>query len=691
MDAQWGPCLQRLEGHEHSISSIACSTDGQRLATGSEDKTVKIWDYFTGECLLTLKGHRDSVRSVVFSTDCQKVISASYHGTVKIWDIRLGNCLQTLKFNSGDGFYSASLSPNGKLAAEISDERVLTIWNLTDTPSRILSVPATRLSSNTINYKGFQIGIVLSADNRRIAVHFPEDDAFIWDIATNTLFRTLQGSSRLSHDNMTFSPDGQLLASDIPDGGIKIWNIETGECIKTLACPGIVTSVHVVFSPDGLRIASAFSDGKFMVWDTCTGNHLQTILGPHSWPDSMVFSANGRELISDSERGVARIWDVDTGHTSPVPEIPIHRIDNLLFSKNNKSITSRSDGEIKIWNTSDGICSHSIQVHPKFYSNDVMFSEGGQWAAVSEKHGTIKISSIDGRQSVQISNAYEKILQQLIFTTNDRYFVSRGDDMVKIWEPTTGECLQIIHDVARWQPVAYAPHSQKIATATTFQRRSQLVKIWDITTMECLQTLDTPPVGYMFFSPDDKLLGMAMEGYTGSNRKIGLVKCWDVVKGTCLQTFPDVSRVVQKGAFSSDNQLMVLFSIGMWLDDTRTLDRISVWDVATGASLVSLGVELSIDSLSFDPLNNSHIHTNCGVLDLSLDTPEIGNVSPREVFYRGYGISLDGMWIVNGKERLIWLPPDYRNRATAVLGSQIAIGVVALESNHLCLIKFTDK
>lgn len=486
---------------------------------------------------------------------------------------------------------------------------------------------------------------------------------------------------------MTFSLDGQLFASQIGPGRMKIWNIETQECIKLLAGYGGVVSV--VFSPDGLRIAFALYGGNIMIWDTSTGNHLQTILGPDDTPNSVVFSANGRELISASHEGVVRIWNVDTGHTSPVPRTPIHSIGNVIFSKDNRAIKSRSLSEIKIWNTLNGTFSHSIQLLPQISIDDVVFSEGGQWVAFVEDHGAIKISSVDGRQSIRILNTREENLQQLIFTTNGRYLVSQGYDVVKIWEPTTGECLQIIHDVAPFVPIACAPHSQKIAMATG-QCGSQLVNIWDMSTKKCLQTLNAPAVGYMFFSPDDKLLGTTTEDDTTNGNTDGLITCWDVVKGTCLQTFLDVDTIVKRGAFSSDNQVMVSFSTAEWYP-TRLSGRINVWDIATGASLVSLAVGLQIDSFSFDPLNNSHIHTNFGVLDLSLDTPETGNVSPREVFYRGYGISVDGMWIVNGKERLIWLPPDYRNRATAVLGSQVAIGVVTLESNHLCLIKFTDK
>jgi WD40 repeat protein len=76
------------------------SADGQRLASGSDDSTVKIWDAATGACKQTLEGHGSSVTSVVFSADGQRFASGSDGGTVKIWDAATGACLQTLDVGS---------------------------------------------------------------------------------------------------------------------------------------------------------------------------------------------------------------------------------------------------------------------------------------------------------------------------------------------------------------------------------------------------------------------------------------------------------------------------------------------------------------------------------------------------------------------------------------------------------------
>ena len=97
MGDEWGACLQTLEGHSGAVSSVAFSHDSTRLASSSDDRTVKIWDASSGACLQTLEGHSRYVNSVAFSHDSTRLASSSYDRTVKIWDASSGACLQTLE------------------------------------------------------------------------------------------------------------------------------------------------------------------------------------------------------------------------------------------------------------------------------------------------------------------------------------------------------------------------------------------------------------------------------------------------------------------------------------------------------------------------------------------------------------------------------------------------------------------
>ncbi|KAI8689367.1 NACHT domain-containing protein [Fusarium sp. Ph1] len=130
MDTATGAYVQTLKGHGDSVWSVVFSADSQRLASGSRDKTIKIWDTATGACMQTLEGHSNSVRSVVFSVDGQRLASSSYDKTVKIWDAATGAYMQTLE-GHGNSVSSVVFSADGQRLASGSEDRTVKIWDAT--------------------------------------------------------------------------------------------------------------------------------------------------------------------------------------------------------------------------------------------------------------------------------------------------------------------------------------------------------------------------------------------------------------------------------------------------------------------------------------------------------------------------------------------------------------------------------
>ncbi|RYP29509.1 hypothetical protein DL767_006699 [Monosporascus sp. MG133] len=112
VEHNWTACLSTFEGHGGSVYSVAFSPDGSRLASGSYDRTVKVWDAATGACLSTLEGHGGEVNSVAFSPNGSRLASGSYDGTVKVWDAATGAYLLILA-GHGDSVYSVAFSPDG--------------------------------------------------------------------------------------------------------------------------------------------------------------------------------------------------------------------------------------------------------------------------------------------------------------------------------------------------------------------------------------------------------------------------------------------------------------------------------------------------------------------------------------------------------------------------------------------------
>ncbi|KKF92466.1 Vegetative incompatibility protein HET-E-1 [Ceratocystis platani] len=257
-DATSGACLQTLEGHDEEVTSVIFSTDGQRLASGSWDKTVKIWDATSGSCLQTLKGHDDWVSSVVFSIDGQRLASGADDSTVKIWDATSGACLQTLK---GHGHYVTS--------------------------------------------------VIFSTDGQRLASGSRDKTVKIWDATSGACLQTLEGHDK-EVTSVIFSTGGQRLASGSLDKTVKIWDATSGTCLKTLeGHDGDVTSV--IFSTEGQQLASGSRDKTVKIWDATSGACLQTLEGHDKEVTSVTFSTGGQRLASGSSDKTVKIWDTTSG------------------------------------------------------------------------------------------------------------------------------------------------------------------------------------------------------------------------------------------------------------------------------------------------------------------------------------------------------------------------------------------
>ena len=96
--------LQLFEGHMDWILSVAWRSDERRVLTGSNDRTVRLWNVDTGRCLQVLEGHRDQVTSVVFNADQRHALSGSTDMTVRLWDLDTGRCVRSSRGATGSAF-----------------------------------------------------------------------------------------------------------------------------------------------------------------------------------------------------------------------------------------------------------------------------------------------------------------------------------------------------------------------------------------------------------------------------------------------------------------------------------------------------------------------------------------------------------------------------------------------------------
>ncbi|KAH8752251.1 vegetative incompatibility protein HET-E-1 [Diaporthe sp. PMI_573] len=390
MEDTWNACVQTLEGHDGRIRSIAISPDGRWLASGSDDKTVKIWDVATGACKQTLVGHDDWIQSIAISPDGRWLASGSDDKTVKIWDVATGACKQTL-VGHDDGIQSIAISPDGRWLASGSDDKTVKIWDV-----------ATGACKQTLVGRDDGIlSIAISPDGRWLASGSDDKTVKIWDMATGACKQTLVGHAD-GIQSIAISPDGRWLASGSDDKTVKIWDMATGACKQTLVghADGIQS---IAISPDGRWLASGSWDKTVKIWDMATGACKQTLVGHDDWILSIAISPDGRWLASGSDDKTIKIWDMATGACKQTLVGHDDRIRSIAISPDGRWLASGSDDKtVKIWDMATGACKQTL------------------------------VGRDDRILSIAIS-------------PDGRWLASGSDKTIKIWDMATGACKQTLH------------------------------------------------------------------------------------------------------------------------------------------------------------------------------------------------------------------------------------------------------
>ncbi len=213
-----GLCIRTFD-HGSIVTSLAITPNAWYVLSGSFDKTIKIWILDSGRCLRTLVGHTEKVTSIAISSNGWYIVSGSLDKTIKIWVLKTGQCLHTL-WGHIHGVTSVAISPNGKQIVSGSVDNTLKVW---ENEKCILT-----LKGHTAKITS----IAFSPDGQNIISGSEDTSLQVRKLKTGQCLHTLIGhTDKITSVIMT--PDGQYIISG-SQNEIKIWS-NKGECVHTLA------------------------------------------------------------------------------------------------------------------------------------------------------------------------------------------------------------------------------------------------------------------------------------------------------------------------------------------------------------------------------------------------------------------------------------------------------------------------
>jgi len=378
-----------LYGHTDWVRSLIFSSDGTSLVSGGDDTTIKLWDIQTGGVVKTFSGHTDYVWSVSISADCTEIASGSDDKTIRLWDTQTGECHCVIK--QQDDVYHVLFSPTN--------------------PQYLLSISKNK----------------------------------VWQWDTNDH----QSSPVCDGSHINFSMDGTQFAS-CNGAVITVQNSDSRAIVAEFHITNSSAS-YCCFSPDGKLVAVAAGSTAY-VW-SITGPDpylVGTFIGHTNAITSLVFSSP-TSLISASYDKSVKFWKisaslttlVETGlKSTPLTSASIKSI--VLQAKDGITIISDSDGVVRIWDISTGICKTSFQ-SPAGNSRykDIQLI-GGRLIFVWHGNEKIHIWDTEKGELLQTVDAPSSELEDLRISGDGTKVFCLYWGSIEAWSIWTGEVVGIV-------------------------------------------------------------------------------------------------------------------------------------------------------------------------------------------------------------------------------------------------------
>ena len=428
-DAKSGAETARLVGHNSYVRALTVLPDG-RLASGSTDKTILLWDLKSGAETARLEGHADQVTALAMLPD-GRLASGSNDNTIRLWDLKSG--IETARLEGHtSGVNALTVLPDGRLAsASGTYDNTIRLWDLKS------GAETARLEGHTSHVRALKV-----LPDGRLASGSTDKTIRLWDLLSGAETARLEGHAdqvtalAMLPDGRLASGSGSLLGSS--DNTILLWDLKSGA--ETTRLEGHTSGVNALtVLPDG-RLASGSGDDTIRLWDLLSGADTARLEGHTRCVRALTVLPDGR-LASGSDDRTIRLWDAKSGAETDRIEGHADQVNALTVLPDGRLASGSDDRTIRLWDLTSGVETARLEGHLRGVNALTVLPDGRLASGSAEENmddNTIRLwDPKSGAETARLEGHTHRVLA-LTVLPDGRLASGSADHTIRLWDPKSG-------------------------------------------------------------------------------------------------------------------------------------------------------------------------------------------------------------------------------------------------------------
>lgn len=614
------------QGHELAVVSVAVSPDSNYVATGSKDKTTKLWDLRNGREVRSFLGHERTVSSLEFSPDGKFLVTGSYDKTTRIWDVLTGKELFAIPGSNDMMITDIAIDPLQRFVVSAGygnsgygDSATVYDFRTRRPIAKIPVEPDKGLGTGidiAISPDGQWIGF--GEDNRKVNIYKTSDwtkvHAFTFD----------EGWCGGCGTNLVFSPDSKWVYMASHKGPLKKYEVTSGKLLHVFE-NSTEDLAGLAISSDGKKLARA-TEKEVMVWNEADGKELMKLAAEEKGEfHEIQFTLDNQRLLVTSDDNTAGAWNISTKKKEMELTGLLNQRDkgglnydanfvwqsaiakylrfknHLMITRDGKQLIKGKFGtKVKRWDIASGQTVMEYTGHKKaVLCYDL--SKDGRYMLTGDGEGKVILWDVEKGDSIRSYKPHREPIFDIEFSHDEKMFAcSSWDATLRVYDLKEGKTIQYF-DFENSSAYNLAFHPNDLYLFTAQMDFSLQMRELDTRTSVRSFVGHTDVISSLSVSPDQKLL--LSTSWDGS------IRVWDIATGLMVNKLKDHRGAVHFACFTNDGKQ--IYSAGA--------DRvIRVWDLASSKVIRKMeGHQAEVTSLLFSPDNKMLIsHDVDGVTKL---------------------------------------------------------------------------